>query len=98
MCVRGSFGIVFRYANAIQGPDEHAKTTVDGALLSVSVDMSTIVDGELHLDPLASAIERHKKLFASRADFAHDVFPTVSAYQFPSVQPVSDRSTPIAND
>ena len=82
--LRGSLGGVERYASVIQGPGEHEKTSIEGTVLSVSIDLATIIEGELQLGPLASAIERSRKLFVSRAGLVHEEFPTVFAFQFPS--------------
>ena len=80
--VRGSLGGIRRYASAKQGPEERERTSTEGAALSVAVDMSTIIDGELHLDPLAS-VEYRKKLFVTRSCLVRDEFPTVFAFQVP---------------
>ena len=90
--VRGSMEGVSRYASIIQGPGEHEKTSIDGSVLAVSADMTTIMEGELHLDPLAAAIEKFHKLFVSRTGFVHEDIPTVFAFQFPSGA-VSRRSS-----
>ena len=64
-----------------------------GAFLSVSVDTSTILPGELTLGPLASALHFHRKMFISRSALKHEVYPSISAFQFPAVESVVDSST-----
>ena len=72
-----------RYSVVKQGPGENERTTSSGAVFSVSVDLSTILPGELDLDPFASALEFHKRMFVSRTGASREVIPTVLVFQFP---------------
>ena len=81
--VRTSLRGVTRYAVVEQGLGEHDRTTPVGAVMSVSADLSTILPGELHLDPFASSLDFHKRMFISRTCVFRDVSPTVLAFQFP---------------
>ena len=93
--VRGSIDSIKRYATILQGPSEHEKTTAEGAVLSATIDPSTILPGELHLDPFASRIDRYKKLFVSRTGFVHEKFPTAFAFQF--AQSRSSRASSVVD-
>lgn len=74
---------ITRYAVAAHGQGEHARTTTSGAVLSVSVDLSTTPPVGLDLDPLASDLQFRKEMFISRLGATHDEFPTIFASQFP---------------
>ena len=81
--VRGSLGDIARYDSIAQWPGEHERTSPEGTVLSVSIDSSSIIPGGMHLDPLASSIERYQKLFLSRTGYVHGKYHTVFAFQFP---------------
>ena len=94
--VRGSLAGVTRYASVAQGPEDHEKTSADGCVLSVGIDLATIIEGGLRLGPLASRIEDMQKLFASRPGMRHEDLPTVFAFQFPtssSLRPMSSSDS-----
>ena len=84
--MRGSIGGIKRYASIAQGPEEHGVTSTEGTALSASIDSSSIFLGELQMGPLASAIERRRKLFVSLPVLAHGAYPTAFAFQFPQSQ------------
>ena len=83
MYVRGPIQEVQRDATLAQCPDEHERPTADGALLSVAIDLASILPGELSLDLMASAVEHRKKLFVIRAGIVRGCLPTVRSFQFP---------------
>ena len=93
MYVRGSMGDIKRYASIAQGPGERERTSPEGTVLSASIDSSSIIPGELHLDPLASAIERHQKLFVSRTGYVHGTYHNVFSFQFPMSSPGKSASS-----
>ena len=81
--VRTIMSGITRYSVVEQGPGEHDRTAPSGAVMSVSVDLPTILPGELNLDRFASALDLHKRMFISRTGVFRETFPTVWAFQFP---------------